>query len=363
MEKMRVNTGENPYDILFDLSYDALPAALEKIGAPKKLLAVTDSNVLDLWSGKIEKILNDNGYEVHLFSFPAGEEHKNIDTIMDICNATLKLGLDRKSMILAIGGGVVGDMAGFAAAIYMRGIRFVQIPTTLLSQTDSSVGGKTGVDFKSAKNIIGAFHQPSLVYINTEVLKTLPTEEFRSGMGEVVKHGIIKNKDFFDFLKNNSQDIKALKSDVMLRMVMENCKIKAMVVENDEKEQGLRAILNFGHTIGHAVESAENFSRTHGECVAIGMYAAAYIANKREMLNDADFEKITDLIKLYEFDIGFSAENEKVISLIKLDKKSVGGKVGFILPVKIGEVTKLYDVSDAEIEAVLEILKTEKKGR
>ena len=358
MEKIRVNTGENPYNILFGLSYGELPSALEEIGAPKKLLAVTDSNVFGLWYEKIEKILTDSGYEVHVHVLPAGEENKNIDGVLGICRACIEHGLDRKSMILAVGGGVVGDMAGFAAAMYMRGIRFVQIPTTLLSQSDSSVGGKTGVDFEGVKNIIGAFHQPSLVYINPETLKTLPEAEFRSGMGEVIKHGIIRDEEFFEFLYDNSEDIKALKPDIMLKTVMQNCKIKAAVVETDEKEQGLRAILNFGHTIGHAVESAENFSKTHGECVALGMCAAAHIAKERGMLSNADFEKIGKIIKMYGFNTGFSADNETVERLIKLDKKSIGGKVGFVLPKKIGEVTRLYDVEENEISKSLDSIRS-----
>lgn len=357
MEKVRVNTGENPYDILFDISYDKLPEALEKIGAPKKLLAVTDSNVFGLWYEEVEKILTDGGYEVHVHVLNAGEENKNIEGVLGICRACLKCGLDRKSMILALGGGVVGDMAGFAASMYMRGIRFVQIPTTLLSQSDSSVGGKTGVDFENVKNIIGAFHQPSLVYINTETLKTLPETEIRSGMGEVIKHGIITDEDFFDYLYDNSEDIKALKSEVMIKTVVKNCKIKAAVVETDEREQGLRAILNFGHTIGHAVESAENFAKTHGECVALGMCAASHIANGRGMISKLDFERIEKLIKMYKFNIGFSADTETVMRLIKSDKKSVGGRVGFVLPKKIGEVTRTYDVEESEILRAIEYIK------
>ena len=290
-----------------------------------------------------------------MYSFPAGEENKGMDTILGICKACIDNGLDRKSMILALGGGVVGDMAGFAAAIYMRGIDFVQIPTTLLSQSDSSVGGKTGIDFMESKNILGAFHQPRLVYINVETLKTLPRREFISGMGEVIKHGIIRDAGFYKFLKENSEQVKSLETDVLIRMAKRNCEIKAEVVEQDEKENGLRAILNFGHTIGHAVESAFNFTKTHGECVGLGMAAAAYISKERGMIEDNELNDIESVLAEYGFEVKAEIDDpQRVYEFMQKDKKKTAGKLKFVLPVSIGEVMQTRDVEESEIFAAID---------
>lgn len=358
MEKLHVNLKENSYDILIDKDYSALGSALREVGAPERLLIVTDSNVAPLWLDTLKSCLSDEGFDAAVCILEAGEENKNTDGVLKICSACLENNLDRKSMILAFGGGVVGDMAGFAAAIYMRGIRFVQIPTTLLSQSDSSVGGKTGVDFMGVKNILGAFHQPSLVYINVSVLKTLPKREFRSGMGEVIKHGIIKDESFFEFLSDNSEGIKNLDPGLLMKMTKANCSIKAAVVEEDEKELGLRAILNFGHTIGHALESASDFKKTHGECVALGMAAATHIAVKRGLTDKAAEEKIEKLLFKYGFDIKTELNDAEEIKKYMInDKKTVGGKLKFILPLSVGRVTQVTDVSDEEIFDALKFLK------
>lgn len=354
MEKLFVNLGENSYDILFSDSFTGLGAALANINAPKKLLIVTDSNVEKLYSGEVKTILAQNGYNVSVYAFEAGEENKNMDSILGICRACIENGLDRKSMIIALGGGVVGDMAGFAAAIYMRGIDFVQVPTTLLSQSDSSVGGKTGIDFAAGKNILGAFHQPKLVYINVKTLKTLPSEQFISGMGEVIKHGIIRDGEFFAYLRDNSDKIKFLESETLIKMDKINCSIKADVVMRDEKENGLRAILNFGHTIGHAVESAYNFKKTHGECVGIGMIAASYIAFKRGLISEAELKEIESILAEYGFETRVKLpDNDAVFSIMQKDKKKIDGKLKFVLPVKIGETEQTTDVTKEEIYSAL----------
>lgn len=350
MEKLFVDLGENSYEILLTDSFSSLTKALEDINAPKKLLVVTDSNVQKLYADEVNGLLLQNGYDSDVYVLEAGEENKNMDSILGICKACIDHEMDRKSMIVALGGGVVGDMAGFAAAIYMRGIDFVQIPTTLLSQSDSSVGGKTGIDFMNSKNILGAFHQPKLVYINVGTLKTLPKEQFVSGMGEVIKHGIIRNADFFDYLEENSDKIKTLESETLIKMDKINCSVKADVVEQDEKENGLRAILNFGHTIGHAVESAYNFKMTHGECVGIGMVGASYIAYKRGIIETENLNRIENILRLYDFKIRVKLpEKEEVFAFMQKDKKKVGGKLKFVLPVKIGEVTQKTDVTKEEI--------------
>lgn len=358
MEKLRVNLGENSYDIKFAADFGGLACAMAEINAPKKLLIVTDSNVRELYADEVRSFLADAGYDVSVYAFEAGEENKGMDSILGICGACVENKLDRKSMILALGGGVVGDMAGFAAAIYMRGIRFVQLPTTLLSQSDSSVGGKTGIDFADSKNILGAFHQPKLVYINVSTLKTLPPEQFVSGMGEVIKHGIIQDSEYFEYLIKNADKIKKLDADTLIYMAKVNCSIKARVVEEDEKENGLRAILNFGHTIGHAVESAYNFSKTHGECVGLGMVSASYIAMKRGMISEAQLKKIEEILSLYDFKIRVElADNDTVWAFMQKDKKKLEGKLKFVLPVNIGEVVQTTDVTAEEVYEALEYIR------
>lgn len=357
MDRLFVDLGINSYDILFSDSFSGLNKALTDINAPKKLLVVTDSNVEKLYAREVNDILLGAGYDSAVYSFKAGEENKNMDTILGICGACIKHEMDRKSMIIALGGGVAGDMAGFAASIFMRGIDFVQIPTTLLSQSDSSVGGKTGIDFMESKNILGAFHQPKLVYINVSTLKTLPQKQFVSGMGEVIKHGIIKDKDFFEYLENNGNKVKELHSGTLIEMDRINCRIKAQVVEQDEKETGLRAILNFGHTIGHAVESAYNFKMTHGECVGLGMISASYIAHKRGMLDSSALERIENILRLYGFKTRvILPEADKVMDFMQKDKKKIEGSLKFVLPSEIGAVIQTTDVTREEIFAALEYI-------
>lgn len=350
MDRINVNLGERAYDICFTDSFGMLAAEMKKINAPQKLLIVTDTNVERIYGREVLETLIGAGYDCSLYAFNAGEENKTINTITDICRASVENELDRKSMIVALGGGVVGDMAGFAAAIYMRGIDFVQIPTTLLSQSDSSVGGKTGIDFCNGKNILGAFHQPKLVYINVDTLRTLPDIQLVSGMGEVIKHGIICDREFYDFIKTNSVNIKSLDSDLLIKMAKRNCEIKASVVEQDERESGLRAILNFGHTIGHAVESALNFTKTHGECVGLGIAAVCRIANLRGFLSEEEQGDIESVLEDYGFEIKTKLPDCNIIyDFMNKDKKKTNGKINFVLPVKIGEVIRTSDVTNDEI--------------
>lgn len=350
MERLYLDLQEKSYEILFSEDFSGLCGALADIDAPKKLLIVTDSNVKPLYATEVEELLTAGGYDVKTFAFPAGEAQKHMQTILDICAACVEHKMDRKSMIVALGGGVVGDMAGFAAAIYLRGIPFVQIPTTLLSQSDSSVGGKTGIDFCEGKNILGAFHQPKLVYINVSTLKTLPQREFVSGMGEVIKHGVIRDGAFFRELAENHDKIAALAPADLITMTKKNCAIKADVVSKDERELGLRADLNFGHTIGHAVESYLQFSWSHGECVGVGMLAAANIAQKRGIFTQEDYQKLFDILTLYGFRTSVEIKNAKeVLALLGKDKKRIAGKQKFVLPTAIGTVVQVMDVTEEEI--------------
>lgn len=360
MDKLHLSLGINSYDIKFSESFDGLVKSLEEINAPKKLLIVTDTRVRDLYADEVYSILSSAGYDTAIHAFKEGEENKTIDSVMGICKSCIEHGMDRKSMIVALGGGVCGDMAGFAASIFMRGIRFIQIPTTLLSQSDSSVGGKTGVDFCGGKNIIGAFHQPKLVYINVSTLKTLSREQLISGMGEVIKHGMIRDREFFGFLKNNSELVKSLNPYTLIKMARTNCTIKAEVVEQDEREASLRATLNFGHTIGHAIESAYDFKMTHGACVGVGMIAASYIAYRRRMISGAELGELEDILSMYGFNTRIETENpDKIYEFMLKDKKRVDGVLKFVLPTRIGAVTQVTDVSEEEIRSAIAYVSAE----
>lgn len=358
MKKLLVELGEKSYDIVFSESFDNLLENLKNINCPDKVLIVTDSNVDKLYANEVKKILLTDGYDVGMCVFDAGEKNKNMDTILKICEKCIEHKMNRKSLIIALGGGVVGDMAGFAASIFMRGIDFVQIPTTLLSQTDSSVGGKTGIDFLKAKNILGAFHQPKLVYINSSVLKTLPHREFVSGMGEVIKHAIIRDYDFFEYLKKNMDNVKSFSDEIMLEVIYKNCSIKASVVSQDEKEMGVRADLNFGHTFGHAVESYLDFKLSHGESVGLGIIAASRVALMRGLISDDYFNKIIKILADYGFSVKAELDDiEEVIALMQKDKKKNSQKLKFILPSGKGSVVRCDNLTDEEIINALKFIK------
>ncbi len=292
-----------------------------------------------------------------LFSFPAGEESKTLSTVKDIYTFLIKEKFDRKDLLIALGGGVTGDITGFAAATYLRGIDFIQIPTSLIAQSDSSIGGKTGVDFDGFKNMVGAFYMPRLVYMNVSVLKTLDDRQFFSGFAEVMKHGLIKDGVFYEWLLENMYEICDRDTDTLLEMIERSCKIKKLVVEKDPSEKGERALLNFGHTIGHAIEKAQNFTLTHGECVALGAVAAAFISWKHELLSKDEYYEIRDMF--VPFNLPISIENinpEEILQLTKSDKKVEGDFVKFILLKKVGKAIIDKTVTDEDIlNAVAEI--------
>lgn len=253
------------YDIVFQQSFDGLWEELQELGASeKKLCIVTDSRVDELYGTQVAELLEGKCRKIVKYAFPAGEENKNLETVKDVYRYLIEEGFDRKDMLLALGGGVTGDLTGFVAATYLRGIDFVQIPTTLLAQVDSSIGGKTGVDFDSYKNMVGAFKMPRLVYMNLSVLKTLEERQFYSGFAEVMKSALIKDALFYEWLIENMYEICEREPATLEEMVIRTCSIKKMVVEKDPTEQGDRALLNLGHTIGHAIEKAKNFELYHG---------------------------------------------------------------------------------------------------
>lgn len=340
------------YNIIIRFNWDDLTENLIKIshGKARKICIVTDSNVESLYLETVREIIGEKFNEVITFTLPAGEKNKTLHQIEKLYETLILKKFYREDLLIALGGGVVGDMTGFAAATYLRGIDFVQIPTTLLSQVDSSIGGKTGVDFSMYKNMVGAFHMPKLVYINSSVLSTLPLEEFKSGMGEVVKHGIIRDREYFDFLYENADAIKALEPDAVSRMIYGSCKIKRDVVEEDPKEAGIRALLNFGHTIGHAVEKCANFKYTHGSCVAVGMLAAARISLEKGLCSPSDVELINSIIKKYELMefCKLSDENE-ILLTTKSDKKMKSDGIKFVLIEAVGRAVIKTDVTEGEI--------------
>lgn len=347
--------GKPLYDIVIEKDFEKLAEEFNKLGVTgRKLCIVSDSNVAPIYVAEVKEQLEKTGNTVFIYVFEAGEENKNLNTVEDVYEFLIKNHFDRKDMLVALGGGVVGDLTGFAAATYLRGIDFIQVPTSLLAQVDSSIGGKTGVDFRAYKNMVGAFHQPRLVYMNISVLKTLSRRLFNSGFGEIIKHGLIKDSAYYKWLKDNVEAIKALDADALEQMIYVSCNIKREVVEKDPKEKGDRALLNYGHTLGHAIEKLMNFSLYHGECVALGMVAALKISLNRNVISKEEYDNAIEMLKLYEFPVTVSGITAKdVIAVSKSDKKMDAGKIKFILLNSIGDAYIDYEVSDNEMEEAL----------
>ena len=351
--------GDFTYPIHFENDFLSLGQALKKLGlSDRRICVVADTNTAPLYLETVTEELAKAGTDVSSVVIPAGEDHKNLDTIRSIYQQMISSGLDRKSLLAALGGGVVGDMTGFAAATYMRGIEFIQIPTTLLSQVDSSVGGKTGVDFEGYKNMIGAFHQPRLVYINLNTLKTLPQEEFTSGMGEVVKTGLISDEQLFRMVTSEYDRLAAFDWDIFCRTVRRCCEIKAQIVEKDPTEQGERALLNLGHTIGHAIEKEMHFTLRHGQCVGLGLRAAAALSVKKGTLTEQEYQEIRQGLSsclLPETVSGLLPG--QIIEAARKDKKASNGKIRFILMRGIGHSYIDTTVTEEEmLDAAREVL-------
>lgn len=317
---------------------------------------ITDDCVGDLYGKKILAALKDIGLNASLIDFPAGEASKNIHTVMDIAGKLMELGADRETCLIALGGGVVGDIAGFVASIFMRSVPCIQIPTTLVAQVDSSIGGKTGVDLPHGKNLLGTFYQPAAVFANLSFLNTLPEKEFKNGLAEVIKYGIIDDEKMFRHLEDNIDGIKSKDFKLLLGMVENCCQIKKSVVEIDEKEQGLRRILNFGHTLGHALEAISKYAITHGEGVAMGMVAAARISEKMGYLKNSEMERIETLIDQARLPVKIpsSLNADKIINQLKMDKKKKGDIINFVLLKKIGMPFINGNIEPKLIAAVIE---------
>ncbi|MBO4373520.1 MAG: 3-dehydroquinate synthase [Lachnospiraceae bacterium] len=352
-DKLFVKTGpDDGYSIYLEKDFSSLPKYMEENGlSGKRMCIVTDSTVNGLYEKDVREALTPLCTRTDTFVFEAGEEHKNLDTVKDLYVFLTERQYDRKDLIVALGGGVVGDLAGFAAATYLRGISFIQIPTTLLSCTDSSIGGKTGVDLDNYKNMVGAFHMPKLVYMNLSTLGTLSARQFASGMAEVIKHGLIKDEAYYEYIVNNFNEINERDGETLEHIVKRSLEIKRDVVEKDPKEQGDRALLNFGHTIGHAIEKYCDLSLLHGECVALGSIAAAYISYKRGSLSTEEFYEIRDMFLPFFLPITLrdDADPDEILKLTKSDKKMQSGKIRFVLLKKVGKACIDTSVTDEEI--------------
>ena len=356
-ERLPILYNKKPcYDIVITGSFEELLPELQNLGCDnRRICIVTDSKVDELYGEEVLGLLQDKCLKVVKYAFPNGEESKTLDTVKGIYTFLIKEGFDRRDLLLALGGGVVGDTTGYAAATYLRGIDFVQVPTTLLSQADSSIGGKTGVDFDGYKNMVGAFYMPKLVYMNLAVLNTLDDRQYFSGFAEVMKHGLIKDAMFYEWLIENMYEICERDPDVLQEMLMRSCTVKKLIVEKDPTEQGDRAFLNYGHTIGHAIEKAKNFKLTHGECVALGAVAAAFISWKRELLSMEEYYEIRDMFVPFNLPISVDElDPREILELTKSDKKMEAGKVKFVLLKKIGKAVIDRTVTDDEILAAID---------
>ena len=352
MKKVRVSVN-NGYDILIEQGIIKNCGKYIKTVKPcKKVCLVSDTNVYPIYGKGVKASLESEGYEVFTFIFEAGESSKTTDTVIKIVEFMSENELTRNDLAVALGGGVCGDMCGFAAATYLRGIDFIQIPTTLLSMVDSSVGGKTGVDLGGYKNMIGAFHQPRLVYIAVSVLVTLPTLQFSSGMGEVIKHGLIRDAAYFHMLETSCSNALTGDPQILAEIIYRSVRIKAEIVGRDPLEQNERRLLNFGHTVGHAIEKESGFTLTHGQCVAFGCIAAARISAERGLLPVHEIPAVRALFKAYGLSDTLHAsfaEPSRILDALKHDKKKQGDTVAFVLLNRIGDAFVCSDVTPDEI--------------
>lgn len=354
--RMTVHMDEKPvYDIVLEQDFSSLPKELESFElTTRRICIVTDSHVAPLYLEEVKQLIAPCCRQVVSFVFPAGEEHKNLETVKELYETLILAKFDRNDMLVALGGGVVGDLCGFAASTYLRGISFIQIPTTLLSQVDSSIGGKTGVDFDAYKNMVGAFHMPRLVYENIGALRTLPPEQFSAGMGEVIKHGLIQSRDYYEWLLSHKEAIKAMDVKVLETMVVESNHIKRRVVERDPAEKGDRMLLNFGHTLGHAIEKLKNFELLHGECVALGSIAAMYISAKRGLLPMEEVSRFQEALSWFDIPISVKGLNrDSVIETTTSDKKMDSGVIRFILLKDLGQAFVDRTVTREEMSEAL----------
>jgi len=338
---------------------DRMGLIMAKNNWASRYIIVTDSNVSPSHGERVLATLREMELEVDMIDFPAGEASKNFETSLRIIDTMIELGADRTSALIALGGGVVGDIAGFIASIYMRGIPYIQVPTTLLAQVDSSIGGKTGIDLPHGKNILGTFFQPKGVFIDLAFLDTLTPREFGSGLAEIVKYGIIDDPELFSSLEVEAEDIRTRDMNFLEKIITRSCRIKKGIVEIDEMEKGVRRILNFGHTIGHAIEAESRYSISHGGAISMGMVASALISERLQYLSTGDRERIISLIRSIGLPdrIPRTLSSDGIVSRIKRDKKKEGDIIHFVLLKKIGVPFVNGSVPEPLIGEIIEALK------
>ena len=354
-KQIQVDLGERSYPIYIGQSLMSDGETLSRYLLKKRILIVTNETVAPLYLKQIQDTMASFG-EVTSVILPDGEQFKDLTHLDSIFTALLQRNYGRDSVLVALGGGVIGDMTGFAAACYQRGVDFIQIPTTLLSQVDSSVGGKTAVNHPLGKNMIGAFYQPQIVIIDTECLQTLPAREFAAGMAEVIKYGIMWDAEFFQWLENNVQALKSLDTQALVYAISRCCEIKADVVSQDETEQGVRALLNLGHTFGHAIEAEMGYGNwLHGEAVAAGTVLAAQTAKSMGLIDESIVRRIVQLFHAFDLPITApeSMDFDSFIKHMRRDKKVLGGQIRLVLPTAIGRADVFSQVPESTLEQVI----------
>lgn len=355
MKTLEVDLGSRSYPIYIGanlIDQSALFSACEKATS---IYIVTNTTVAPLYAERLTKTLTSFGRPVRTITLPDGESYKDWKNLQLIFDGLLKFGADRQTMLVALGGGVIGDMTGFAAASFMRGVRFIQVPTTLLAQVDSSVGGKTGINHPLGKNMIGAFHQPVAVIADLSTLKTLPARELSAGLAEVIKHGAIADAAFLDWIEENTAALLACDTEAMAHAVLRSCEIKSAVVSADEREGGIRATLNFGHTFGHAIEAGMGYGEwLHGEAVGCGMVMGADLSCRLNHISKADLDRLRKMIQSMNLPTQapkFGAA--RYMELMQVDKKTEGGQIRYVILEKIGKA-RIKSVPDAQVLETLQ---------
>jgi 3-dehydroquinate synthase len=354
VQTIRVDTPSAKYDVFTGSSLiSTLAPRIERVAGklPSRVFVLTSPEIWALWG---DAFLNSFAEPTVTLFLPAGEKHKTMPSIERLLRQMIAAGGDRGSLLIAFGGGIVGDVGGFLAAIFMRGIRYVQVPTTLLAQVDSSVGGKTGVNLPEGKNLVGSFHHPLAVFADIDVLGTLPDRELRAGLMESIKAGVIRDRALLRFMEENADDILARDPKALEKVIAASIRMKAGVVNRDERESGLRMILNLGHTVGHAIEQATRYKvLLHGEAVGWGMIAALYVAHRRRTIKGAEAARIENLIHLYGPLPPLKLRVPKLLAATAGDKKNLGGVRRFVLPVGIGDAGIVEDLAPAELQAAI----------
>lgn len=360
-KRLTIHRDNNPiYDIVIKNSFEDMKDEFVRLNLQgRKICIVSDSVVAPLYLDTVKNSLAEVSDCITEYVFEAGEKNKNLNIVKSLYEFLIINKFERRDILVALGGGVVGDLTGFTAATYLRGIDFIQVPTTLLAQVDSSIGGKTGVDFDSYKNMVGAFYMPRLVYINISTLNTLDERIFNSGFGEIIKHAYIKDSEYLDYIKNNTVNIMSRQPGCLEEIIYKSCVIKGNVVEKDPTEKGDRMLLNFGHTLGHAIEKLSCFALYHGECVVLGMICALYISKKRGSITDAEYESAIRLFKDFNYPMTVSGiKVNEVVDVSKNDKKMSAGKIRFVLLNAVGDAYIDYDVSEGEmLESLQEVIR------